>query len=149
VQRVLFACTGNGSRSQIAEALLRQCAGGALEVVSGGSHPKPIHPNALAVLRERGIDGAGLRSKSLDEFAGRSFDQVVTLCDKVREVCPEFPGGGRRRHWSIEDPASVPGSARRTLPVFRALAADLSVRVAFLHQRIADEHNKERHRHGR
>jgi protein-tyrosine-phosphatase len=146
--RVLFACTGNGSRSQLAESLLRAQAGEAVMVVSGGSHPKPIHPNTLAVLAERGIDASGLRSKSLAEFGGRSFDHVVTLCDRVREVCPEFPGSGTRVHWSIEDPSRIVGPPRQTLAAFRALADDLEARITFLCALIAHD-PKETSNHGR
>lgn len=146
--RVLFACTGNGSRSQLAEALLRAYVGGAIDVVSAGSHPKPIHPNTIAVLTERAIDTTGLRSKSLDEFAGQSFDHVITLCDRVREVCPEFPGRGDRAHWSIEDPSRRPGTPRQTLPAFRALAAELDSRIAFLCALLTTETREGQH-HGR
>ena len=133
---MLFLCTGNGARSQIAEALLRERLGDAVDVASAGSHPKPIHPNAIAVLAERGIDIASARSKSMDEFDGRRFDAVVTLCDKVREICPEFPGGGRSLHWSTEDPSAATGSNRASLPAFRAIADDLGDRIEFLARRI-------------
>ena len=90
---MLFLCTGNSARSQIAEALAEQLSGGAVSAASAGSHPKPLHPNAVRVMRERGIDLAGRRSKHLGEFAGQRFDYVISLCDRVREVCPEFPAG--------------------------------------------------------
>ncbi|MCU1395201.1 MAG: hypothetical protein JWM34_3629 [Ilumatobacteraceae bacterium] len=124
--RVLFACTGNGTRSQIAETLLRQLAGDRVDVMSGGSHPKPIHPNTVRVLAERGIDIRDRLSKSLGEFDGDRFDIIVTLCDKVREACPEFSSQTQAIHWSIADPS------REALPVFRALAADLETRIRFL-----------------
>ena len=89
--RVLFLCTGNSARSQIAEALAEQLSDGAVSAASAGSHPKPLHPNAVRVMRERGIDLAGRRSKHLGEFAAQRFDYVISLCDRVREVCPEFP----------------------------------------------------------
>jgi ArsR family transcriptional regulator, arsenate/arsenite/antimonite-responsive transcriptional repressor / arsenate reductase (thioredoxin) len=130
--RVLFACTGNGARSQIAEALLRHLAGDRVEAVSGGSHPKPIHPNAIKVLAERGIDISDRRSKPLAQFAGEHFDYVITLCDKVREVCPEFSTGAQAVHWSIEDPSRAPGGNRATYPVFHALAAELESRTRYL-----------------
>ena len=91
--RVLFLCTGNSARSQIAEALAERLSEGAVSAASAGSHPKPLHPNAVRVMRERGIDLAGRRSKHVDEFAGQRFDYVISLCDRVREVCPEFPAG--------------------------------------------------------
>ena len=90
----------------MAEALAEQLSGGAVRAASAGSHPKPLHPNAVRVMRERGIDLAGRRSKHLDEFAGRRFDYVISLCDRVREVCPEFPGTPQAIHWSIPDPAA-------------------------------------------
>jgi protein-tyrosine-phosphatase/DNA-binding transcriptional ArsR family regulator len=136
---VLFVCTGNGARSQIAESLLRSRAGDSVEVVSAGSHPKPVHPNAIRVLAELGIDISGSRSKSIDEFRGRRFDYVITLCDKIREICPEFPGEGRTMHWSIEDPSRAPGTLRATLPRFRALGAELGTRIGFLTSLIDDE----------
>jgi protein-tyrosine-phosphatase/DNA-binding transcriptional ArsR family regulator len=93
--RVLFLCTGNSARSQIAEALCEQLSEGAARAVSAGSHPKPLHPNAVRVMRRRGIDLAGRRSKHLSEFTGERFDYVISLCDRVREVCTEFPGKQR------------------------------------------------------
>ena len=113
---MLFLCTGNSARSQIAEALCERLSGGAVSAASAGSHPKPLHPNAVRVMRERGIDLAGRRSKHLSEFAARRFDYVISLCDRVREVCPEFPGGPELIHWSIPDPAREPGSDEETLP---------------------------------
>jgi ArsR family transcriptional regulator, arsenate/arsenite/antimonite-responsive transcriptional repressor / arsenate reductase (thioredoxin) len=129
---VLFLCTGNSARSQIAEALLQQAAGDRVMVASAGSHPKPLHPTAVRVMREYGVDIAGRRSKHLDEFASRRFDQVITLCDKVREVCPEFPGQPESIHWSIPDPATTGGYA-----AFRAVAADLHTRIGFLTEALA------------
>ncbi len=109
VARVLFLCTGNSARSQIAEALCEQLSGGSVSAASAGSHPKPLHPNAVRVMRTRGIDLAGRRSKHLSEFSGERFDYVISLCDRVREVCPEFPGGPEHIHWSVPDPAREPG----------------------------------------
>jgi ArsR family transcriptional regulator, arsenate/arsenite/antimonite-responsive transcriptional repressor / arsenate reductase (thioredoxin) len=108
--RILFLCTGNSARSQIAEALVEQLTDGAIEAASAGSHPKPLHPNAVRVTRGYGIDLRGRRSKHLDEFAGRSFDYVISLCDRVREVCPAFPGHPELIHWSIPDPAHEGGT---------------------------------------
>jgi protein-tyrosine-phosphatase/DNA-binding transcriptional ArsR family regulator len=133
--RVLFLCTGNSARSQLAEALLAHAADGRVEVASAGSHPKPLHPNAVRVLREYGIDLTGRRSKHLSEFTGRRFDYVITLCDKVREVCPEFPGEPEPIHWSIRDPAAD-GTGRASYPAFQAVAADLHGRIGFLIQAI-------------
>jgi protein-tyrosine-phosphatase/DNA-binding transcriptional ArsR family regulator len=126
--RVLFLCTGNSSRSQMAEALLRQRSGGAVDVVSAGSRPKPIHPDAVAAMAGYGIDLGAARPKHLDEFAGHRFDRVITLCDRVREICPEFPGHPATAHWSIPDPAADPGGR----PAFERVAAELVERIAFL-----------------
>jgi protein-tyrosine-phosphatase len=145
---VLFACTGNGTRSQIAEAILRERAGDKVEVVSAGSHPKPIHPNTINVLAEMGVDIAGARSKPIAEFTGRRFDYVITLCDKVREICPKFPGRGQAMHWSIEDPSLATGTLRATMPAFRAVATDLGSRIGFLISLIDQQTTKEHARHG-
>lgn len=130
--RVLFVCTGNGTRSQIAEAMLRASAGDAVDVASAGSYPKPIHRNTIKVLAERGIDISAALSKPLAQFEGQHFDFVITLCDRVREVCPEFPGDAPAMHWSTEDPSRLPGNARATLPAFRAIADELESRVRYL-----------------
>jgi protein-tyrosine-phosphatase/DNA-binding transcriptional ArsR family regulator len=130
--QVLFLCTGNSARSQIAEALCERLSAGAVTAVSAGSHPKPLHPNAVRVMRERGIDLAGCRSKHLSEFAGRRFHAVISLCDRVREVCPEFPGAPERIHWSVPDPAREPGSDDDTLPAFERTARELELRIGFL-----------------
>jgi protein-tyrosine-phosphatase len=132
VAQVLFLCTGNSARSQMAETLCERLSGGAVSAASAGSHPKPLHPNAVRVMRARGIDLAGRRSKHLSEFTHRRFDYVISLCDRVREVCPEFPGGPELIHWSIPDPAREPGSDKETLPAFERTAAELSTRIDFL-----------------
>jgi protein-tyrosine-phosphatase/DNA-binding transcriptional ArsR family regulator len=132
VASVLFLCTGNSARSQMAEALCEQLSGGTVNADSAGSHPKPLHPNAVRVMRERGIDLAGHRSKHLSEFSRRRFDYVISLCDRVREVCPEFPGGPELIHWSIPDPAREGGSDDETLPAFERTAAELRSRIDFL-----------------
>lgn len=130
--RVLFLCTGNGTRSQIAEALLRQMAGDTVDVHSAGSHPKSVHPNAVRVMRERRIDISAKGSKHLSVFARRRFDYVVTLCDRVREVCPKFPGGPERIHWSIADPALEGDTDEESYPAFQRTAAEIENRVQFM-----------------
>jgi protein-tyrosine-phosphatase len=130
--RVLFLCTGNSARSQIAQALTDRLSGGRVEASSAGSHPKPLHPNAVRVLSARGIDIGGRRSKHIDEFANVRFDYVVSLCDRVREVCPEFPGRPDLIHWSIPDPARAGNSDRETYPAFERTANEVASRVAFL-----------------
>ncbi len=107
---LLFLCTGNSARSQIAEAFVEHRSAGTVVVRSAGSHPKPLHPNAVRVMAEHGVDIAGRPTKSLTRFAGNRFDRVVTLCDRVREICPEFPGTPIVAHWSIADPAAGGGS---------------------------------------
>ena len=134
--RVLFLCTGNSARSQIAEALAEQLSGGSVSAASAGSHPKPLHPNAVRVMRDRGIDLAGCSSKHLSEFTGQRFDYVISLCDRVREVCPEFAGGPELIHWSIPDPAREPGSDDETLPAFERTATELQTRIGFLIEAI-------------
>jgi protein-tyrosine-phosphatase/DNA-binding transcriptional ArsR family regulator len=134
--RVLFLCTGNSARSQMAEALAERLSAGAVRALSAGSHPKPLHPNAVRVMRERGIDLAGRRSKHFSEFTARRFDYVISLCDRVREVCPEFPGTPQAIHWSIPDPAREPGSDEETLPAFERTASELEMRIGFLLEAI-------------
>jgi protein-tyrosine-phosphatase/DNA-binding transcriptional ArsR family regulator len=135
--RVLFLCTGNSARSQMAEALVEQLSGGAVRAVSAGSHPKPLHPNAVRVMRARGIDLAGRRSKHLSEFTGRRFDYVISLCDRVREVCPEFPGTPQAIHWSVRDPARAPGTDDEILSAFEHTATELETRIGFLLEAIS------------
>src|SRR4051794_1894458 len=135
--RALFLCTGNSARSQMAEALAEHLSAGAVRAASAGSHPKPLHPNAVRVMRDRGIDLAGRRPKHLDEFTAERFDHVISLCDRVREVCPEFPGGPEQIHWSIPDPAREPGADEDTLPAFERCAIELCTRIGFLVDAIA------------
>ena len=130
--RLLFLCTGNSARSQIAEALAMARSQGRVRAFSAGSRPKPVHPNAARVLEERGIDPGDRVSKHLDRFAGGRLDHVITLCDKVREVCPEFPGHPGHVHWSIPDPAASGGDDQATLPAFRQVAAELDTRIRYL-----------------
>lgn len=124
----LFLCTGNSARSQAAEALAQARSGGRVQAFSAGSHPRPLHPHAVRVMAERGVDLAGQRPKHLSVFAGQRFDYVITLCDRVREVCPEFPGHPGYLHWSIPDPA---GGEEDTYPAFEQMAAELETRIGF------------------
>jgi protein-tyrosine-phosphatase len=130
--RVLFLCTGNSARSQIAEALLDHLSTGTVGTASAGSHPKPLHPNAVKVMRKRGIDISTKRTKHLDEFAGERFDTVVTLCDKVREICPEFPAHPELVHWSMADPSLAGSTNRASYPAFEQTAVEVEVRVTYL-----------------
>jgi protein-tyrosine-phosphatase/DNA-binding transcriptional ArsR family regulator len=130
--RLLFLCTGNSARSQIAEALVEHTSAGAVQARSAGSHPKPLHANAVRVMAERGIDIEGRPTKHLSELAHTRFDRVITLCDKVREICPELPGAPMTAHWSIGDPAGSGGDDRSTYPAFQAVADDIEGRVGLL-----------------
>jgi len=125
-RRVLCLCSGNSARSQIAEALLEQMSNGTVRAASAGSNPKPLHPHAVRVMRNRGIDISTNRTKHFDELASRRLDVVITLCDRVREVCPEFPSHPRVVHWSIVDPATT-GSYR----AFERTASELEARIRF------------------
>jgi ArsR family transcriptional regulator, arsenate/arsenite/antimonite-responsive transcriptional repressor / arsenate reductase (thioredoxin) len=137
--RVLFLCAGNSARSQMAEALARVRSGGVVEAYSAGSHPKPLHPNAVRVMRdEHGIDVAGQASKHLDVFAGQRFDWVISLCDRVREVCPEFPGQPETIHWSIPDPAAGHADDEASYPAFQETGAELETRIGFLLAALTD-----------
>jgi protein-tyrosine-phosphatase/DNA-binding transcriptional ArsR family regulator len=130
--RILFLCTGNSARSQMAEALAEQLAPHSIEAFSAGSHPKRLHPNAVRAMGERGIDIAGRRTKHLNTFAGRRFDAVITLCDRVREVCPEVPGHPSVAHWSMPDPARAADDDEAGYPAFQRTATEIAERVALL-----------------
>src|SRR5215471_18859999 len=131
---VLFVCTGNSARSPIAEALLRHHTPEHLTVRSAGSRPKPrLHPNTIRVLRDAfDIDIANQQTRHLDTLSGRRFDHVITLCDKAREVCPEFAHHPRRIHWSIPDPAAAGDTDQASYPAFQRTAADIDTRIGHL-----------------
>lgn len=124
-KRVLILCTGNSARSQMAEGLLRHDAGGRLEVFSAGTQPTQVRPEAIAVMREAGIDISGHRSKSVDEFSGQHFDFVLTVCDNAKESCPIFAGTTVTIHRNFEDPAALPGSETERLAAFRRVRDQL------------------------
>jgi protein-tyrosine-phosphatase len=130
--RLLFLCTGNSARSQIAEALVEHRSAGTVEARSAGSHPKPLHPNAVRVMAEREIDIAGRATKSLTRFSRSRFDRIITLCDKVREICPQFPGAPTAVHWSIADPAAAGDDDEATYPAFQRVADEVESRVDLL-----------------
>lgn len=136
--RVLFLCTHNSARSQMAEALLRHAAGPRVVVASAGSEPAGLHPLAVQVMAERGIDLTGHHSKALDAVAGAPWDRVISVCDRVREVCPVFPRRTVVTHWSIRDPAAVEGSEAERLAAFRQTADELARRVDFLLPLLAE-----------
>jgi protein-tyrosine-phosphatase/DNA-binding transcriptional ArsR family regulator len=137
--RVLFLCTGNSARSQMAEALAIARSGGAIEAYSAGSDPKPMHPNAVRVMRdEYGLDLGARVSKHLDQFADQHFDWVISLCDRVREVCPPFPGHPETIHWSIANPAAGDADDDASYPLFQRTAAELATRIGFLLAALSD-----------
>jgi arsenate reductase (thioredoxin) len=125
-KRVLILCTGNSARSQMAEGLLREMAGDRFEVESAGVDPSRVRPEAIEAMREIGIDISGYRSKAADEFTGREFDYVITVCDNARESCPVFPGAAERIHQSFEDPPA-PGAADpdSTMATFRRVRDEI------------------------
>ena len=126
---VLFLCTGNSCRSQMAEGLLRHLAGAQFEVASAGVEPAGLNPLAVESMAEIGIDISGHCSKRVDEYAGRPFDWVITVCDAVREACPVFPGAVWRLHWSFEDPAAARGSLEERQLVFRRVRDQIAGRI--------------------
>jgi arsenate reductase len=127
--RVLFLCTGNSCRSQMAEGALRELAGDRFEASSAGTIPTRINPLAVRVMAEIAIDISEQRSKSVVEMMGEQFDYVVTVCDNARESCPIFPGGATRLHWSFDDPASVAGTEEEQLEIFRRVRDEIVSRI--------------------
>jgi|SRR6185369_8287833 len=124
-KRVLILCTGNSARSQMAEGLLREMAGDHVEVASAGVSPTQVRPEAIAAMREIGIDISRYRSKSVDEFVNQNFDFVITVCDNANEQCPVFPGQVKRIHWSFDDPAAARGEDDARLSVFRRVRDEI------------------------
>ena len=135
--RVLFLCTGNSARSQMAEALLEKLSDHTVQVRSAGSHPKTLHPNAVRVMAERGIDISGRTTKHYGRFARTRFDFVITLCDRVREVCPDFPDQRSAAHWSMPDPAAEGDTDDATYPAFQQTACELESRIGQLIARLS------------
>src|SRR6185295_18984069 len=128
-QRVLFLCTGNSCRSQMAEGFLRELGGAAFDVASAGVDPTRINPLAVRVMAEAAIDISEQYSKSVDEMTGQDFDYVITVCDRAREACPIFPRAARSLHWSFEDPAEATGAEDDRLIVFRRVRDEISAQV--------------------
>ncbi len=128
-KKLLIICTGNSARSQMAEGLFRHYGGEQYEVFSAGTHPSQVRPEAIAVMREIGIDISGHRSKSVDEFLGQRMDLVITVCDNARESCPVFPGAPRALHWPFPDPAEEKGPEQARLAAFRAVRDQIKARV--------------------
>ena len=134
IPRVLFVCTNNSARSQLAEGLLRHLGGDRYDVHSAGTLPTEVNPLAIEVMAEKGTDITGQRSKSIDEFLGQGFDFVLTTCDNARDQCPVFPGQCEMFHWGLEDPAGAEGSREEKLKVFRRIRDELErlIRSQFL-----------------
>jgi arsenate reductase len=127
--RVLFVCTGNSARSQIAEALLSDFGGADFEAFSAGTEPKGVNPHAVRILDEIGIDWSGASSKSATDFIGQPFDYVVTVCDRARQTCPVFPGNHNTLHWGLDDPAEVDGPDEAKLEAFRRTRTEVATRL--------------------
>lgn len=133
---VLFLCTGNSCRSQMAEAFLRAYGGDGYEVHSAGTRPSTVNPVAIEVMREAGIDISGHWSKNVTEYLGQHFPIVITVCDNAKEHCPVFPGHSVREHWPFDDPADATGTRQQKLVVFRRVQDQIDGRVrALLTQR--------------
>jgi len=139
--RILFVCTGNSCRSQMAEGLMRTIGGDHVRVFSAGTEPKPVHPMAVQVLKEVDIDISGQQSKHVDSFAGETFDFVITVCDRARQQCPTVPGAHERIHWGFDDPAAVTGPEADRLRVFRRVRDEIRqrLRLFFLANGIASK----------
>jgi len=127
-KRVLFLCTGNSARSQMAEGLLRDLSGDRFEVFSAGTIASFVRPQAIAVMNEIGIDISGHRSKAADEFLDDEFDYVIAVCDNANQRCPVFSGPAKRLHWSIDDPV-ISGSESEELASFRRARDELRGRI--------------------
>lgn len=127
--RVLFLCTGNSARSQMAEGWLRHLAGDRFTADSAGTHPVGVNPHAVKVMEEIGINITGHRSKSVREFEGQPFDYVITVCDRAKESCPFWPGAFHLLHWNFEDPASAKGSDSERQVVFRNIRDEIATRI--------------------
>jgi len=127
--KVLFLCTGNSARSQMAEGLLRRLAGDSFEPLSAGIEPKGLNPLAVEAMREIGIDISGQESKDVKTFLGQAIPYVITVCDNAREHCPIFPRTYKFLHWSFEDPAAAEGSHAERLAAFRRVRDEIGRRI--------------------
>jgi arsenate reductase len=128
-RRVLFLCTHNSARSQMAEGLLQHLAGDRFEVMSAGTEATRVRPQAIEVMNEIGIDISSQESKTLERYLGEPFDYVVTVCDDANEACPVFPGAKSRLHWSFRDPSQATGTDEERLEVFRTVRDEIRVRI--------------------
>ncbi len=128
-QRVLFICTHNSARSQMAEGLLRHTAGDRFEAMSAGTEKTGVRPLAIQAMREIGVDISGQESKTLERYLGEPFYRVITVCDEANEACPFFPGASERLHWSFPDPSKAEGTEEERLEVFRKVRDDIEGRI--------------------
>ncbi len=128
-RRVLFICTHNSARSQMAEGLLRALGNGQFEVFSAGTEATFVRPLAIQVMAEIGIDISQQQSKTLDRYLDQPFDEVITVCDTAAETCPIFPGATHRHHWSFEDPSKATGSEEEQLAVYRRVRDEIRTRI--------------------
>lgn len=128
--RVLFLCTGNSARSQMAEGFLRALGKEHFSVFSAGLNPEAIHPLAVQVMQEVNIDISSQRSKHMTDFLADEFDYIITVCDRARDNCPTLPGDNERIHWSFDDPAAVLGGDEEKLKVFRRIRNDIRSRIS-------------------
>lgn len=128
-QQVLFLCTHNSARSQMAEGLLRHLGGDRFAAFSAGTAATHVRPLAIRAMAELGIDIAGQESKTLDRYLGQPFDAVITVCDDANEACPIFPGARRRLHWSLPDPSRATGSEEAQLAVYRRVRDEIRARI--------------------
>jgi len=126
---VLFLCTGNSCRSQMAEGFLRSLAGDRFEAVSAGTHPSTLNPDAVDAMREVGIDISHQRSKGLTPFLGQHFDHMITVCDRAKESCPYFPHASSIQHWPFDDPAMATGTPEERKAVFRRVRDEIAARI--------------------
>ncbi len=127
--RVLFVCTHNSARSQIAEALLKHDGGDDFEVYSAGTEPNPVNPYAIRVLADMGIDWSHAESKTINQFLGQRFDYVITVCDRAKATCPVFPGASTSLHWGLDDPSEVDGTDEEKLTAFQRTRTEVSARL--------------------
>jgi arsenate reductase len=127
--RVLFLCTHNSARSQMAEGLLRHLGGDRFGVMSAGTEATSVRQEARAVMAELGVDISGQESETLERYLGESFDHVVTVCDAANEACPVFPGAKSRLHWSFRDPSRATGDEEERLKVFREVRDEIRERI--------------------
>lgn len=128
-KKVLFICTGNSCRSQMAEGLLMNMAGNRFEVYSAGSHPSRVHPIAIKVMNEKNIDITHHTSDPISKYFGSGIDYIITLCDYARELCPTFPGGAKKIHWSVDDPFRSWKNDHKIIGRYRKTRDELQERI--------------------